>query len=194
MAKLTPKIRKAFALSSIAGAMMMSSMNGNLQLAHLKVQIDKAMKVFSLKAGSREYYRISDVVQEIWLKMAERHNNTLDEDEILVFIEMVLGLLPKQDMKEFLGMHFKTREKLRDDKKSMLLATVLDLDGELNKVFGTTATATRESLGRIIVKPIKAKKAKTKNRDKAVPAVRKKLRNRIKYQRDKNRKEGVMHE
>jgi len=185
MAKPNHKVKKAFALSAIVGALLMSSNNGDPKLTALKVQINKAMQVFSFKAR-REYYVISDYVQDIWVEMAEEHNNSLDEDEISVFIEMVLSLIPPQEMKKYLGMQFKTTQKLRDSKKSSLLMTLLALDRRLNEYFGTTATATRESLGLVMVKPVKKASIK-KQRDKAKPVFLKKLRNRAKWNRERLR-------
>lgn len=185
MAKPNNKVKKAFALSTIVGALLMSSNNGSPKLIALKLQIDKAMKVFSFKAR-KDYYVISDYIKDVWVEMAEKHNISLDKDEINVFVEMVLSLVSASDMKKYLGMHFKTTEKLRDSKKSALLVTVLELDKKLNEYFGTTETATRESLGLVIVKPVKAKTAK-KQRDKAKRDVLKKIHNRAKWNRSRLR-------
>jgi len=179
MSKPNNKVKKAFALSSIVGAMLMSSNNGNPRLTALKVQIDKAMKVFSVKAR-KDYYVISSDIRDLWGEMAKQHNNTLDEDEITVFIEMILNLLPKSDMKTFLGVSFTTTEKIRDARKSAILMSVLDLDKRLNEMFGTGPTATRESLSSVMVKPVKTKAVK-RERDKAIPMRTKKLRKRLEW-------------
>lgn len=181
MAKPNNKVKKAFALSSIVGALLMSTNNGRPKLTALKVKIDDAMRVFSVKA-SRDYHVITSDVIELWVEMATKHNNALDEDEVEVFIEMVLNLLPRSNMKEFLRLNFVTKQTLRDCKKSALLMTVLELDHKLNEMFGTDPTATRESLGRIMVKPIKIKTAK-RERDKAKPKVFKMIKNRAKWNR-----------
>lgn len=183
MAKPDNKTKKAFALSSIVGALLMATNNGRPKLTALKLQIDKAMKVFSVKAR-KDYYTISYDVRELWLEMAKKHNNALDEDEVEVFIEMVLNLLPRAEMKQFLGINFTTSEKLGDDKKSALLMTVLELDKKLNEMFGTKATATRDSLGLIMVKPVKIKAVK-KERDKAKPKVLKMIKRRAKWNRSR---------
>ena len=188
MAKPNNKVKKAFALSSIAGAMLMASNNGNPRLTSLNVQIDRVMKTFSIKAR-KDYYMISDDVKIIWTEMAKQHNDTLDEDEVTVFIEMVLSLMPKSDMKQFLGMSFVTTEKLKDCKKSALLMTVLELDKKLNKMFNTSPTATRESLAMVMVKPLKAKKAKMVLRDRPVPHRIKKLRKRLDWHKQKRKVE-----
>lgn len=183
MSKPNNKVKKAFALSSIIGAMLVASNNGNPKLTALKIQINKAMKVFSVKAA-KDYYVISDDIGSMWCEMAKRHNNTLDEDEITVFIEMVLSLLPKQDMKKFLGVHFTTNEKMRDERKSAILMTVLDLDSKLNKMFVTEPTISRENLGLVMVKPIRIKSVKIQ-RDKAKPVMLKKLKRRAKWNRQR---------
>lgn len=183
MAKPNNKVKKAFALSSIVGSLLMASNNGNPKLTALTTQINKAMRVFSVKAR-KDYYVISAEIRDVWVEMAKKHNNALDEDEIEVFIEMVFSLLPRADMKEFLCMNFTTTKKLEDSKKSSLLVTILELDRKLNALFGTTATATRESLGAVMVKPIKSK-AVRKERDKAKPRVLKMIKNRAKWNRER---------
>jgi hypothetical protein len=155
MAKPNNQTKKMFAISSIIGAILMSSNNGDPKLTALKVQIDKAMKVFSVKAP-KQYYTISSDVKEVWEEMAKQHNNTLDEDEINVFIEMIANLVPRNDFKTFLGVNtYKTIEKIRDSRKSALLVSVLELDSKLNSMFGTARTATRDSISKILTKPIK---------------------------------------
>jgi len=179
MPKPNSKVKKAFALASIAGAMIMTANSGRPKLVALKVQIDKAMKVFSIKA-SRDYYVISHDIQELWSKMAERHDNKLTVDEVEVFIDMVLNLLPRADMKAFLGISYTTSQNVRDKRKSSLLVAVMELDAMLNKMFSLEATATRDSIARVMVKPIKTKAVK-KERDKAKPKALKMIKNRIKW-------------
>lgn len=185
MAKPSNRVKKAFALSSMVGAILMSTNNGSPKLTALKVQIDKAMKVFSVKAR-KDYYVISAHVKDILIAIAEKHNNTLDEDEVEVFIEMMLSIVPRADMKAFLGMNFTTSQKLRDEKKSSVLTTVMELDEGLNKLFDTVPTATRESLAKVMVKPVKSKAVK-QERDKAKPKVLKMIKKRAKWNRERLR-------
>ena len=160
--KLTPEIRKAFAVASIVGAMLNAGGNGGVKLLALSRQVNASMQVFRKVAGRKEYYGISLVVQKIWEKMVETHNNTIDADELSLFAEIILNLVPKKDMKIFLGVHFTTNEKLRDHLKSSIMSSVLELDKQINEALGTKQTITREQIGLIIVKPvrIKAKRAK----------------------------------
>lgn len=178
------KAKKAFILSSLMGSVLMSTNNGEPKLSALKVQIDKAMKVFSIKAGKKEYWYLAGMVKEMWDEIAKEHNNTLDTDEVALFIEMIFNLMPSKDMKDFLNMKYTTKEKIRDERKSAIMATVLDLDSKLNNLLGTTQTATRETLGEVMVKPVKAKKVKA-DRDKAKSQVLKKIRNRAKWNRQR---------
>ncbi len=183
MAKPNGKVKKAFALSSMAGAIVMSASSGSPKLLALSKQVNDAMRVFNIKSA-KDYYTISHDVRELWVEMEKRRKNALYPAEIEVFIEMVLSLLPSSDMKTYLGYKFTTKEKLRDSKKSALLVTVLELDEELNKMFGTKPTATRESIAKVMVKPVKAKTAK-KERDKAVPRKTKKLRKRLEWHKQR---------
>ena len=176
---ITTQIKKAFAITSLVGATLKSSNNGSPRMLTLQRQCNAAMRVFNHKSR-REYYVITDQVYTLWGNIAERHDNTLDVDEIEVFCEMLLNLMPKNDMKQFLGFSFTTKNKLRDEKKSEILMTILDVDNELNALFGTNITATRESLALIMVKPVKVAKSAV-IRDVGVPARIKKLRKRIKW-------------
>jgi len=174
--------QKAFALSAIIGALMMSGTNGDVKLSALKVQIDRAMKVFSVKAPIH-YYRISDAVKEIISELKE-FNNEVTIDEVNVYIEMLCSLIPRSDFKAFLGVSpYRTSIQVRDEKKSRLLVSVIELDKMLNDAFGTNATATGESLGDILSKPLKTKKTKVDKRDKAKPKALKMIKNRAKWNR-----------
>ncbi len=183
MAKPNNRVKKAFALSAVIDALLTATNNGNPKLTGLKVKIVRTLREFSVKS-SKDYYMIYGDIRAIWLEMAKRYDNKLDEDEIEVFIEMLLSLAPREDIKAFLGVNFTTRNKLRDCKKSELLVALKELDEKLNKMFGTTATATRESLGAIMVKPIKSKAVK-KERQKAIPKKSKRLKNRIRWVKDR---------
>jgi hypothetical protein len=176
---ITPQIRKAFSIASLVGATLKSSNNGSPRMLTLQRQCNAAMRVFNHKSR-REYYIITDQVYTLWGKIAERHNNTLDVDEIEVFCEMLLNLMPKEDMKKFLGFTFTTKNKLRDEKKSEILMTILDVDSELNALFGTVATSNRDSISKVMVKPVKVAKSAV-IRDVGVPTRIKKLRKRIKW-------------
>ncbi len=162
--KIVPRnVLKSFSIASIVGAMLGAANNGDPKLIALSIQINRAMKVFSIKAGSKTYWAVSNQVHEIWVEIAAKHNNTLNEDELSVFIEMVCSLISKKDFKEFLNMNtYVTTEKMADDKKSGILMTVLSLDKQLNKLYGTPPVATRDTLGLILNKTIKPKRVKKK--------------------------------
>ena len=181
MAKPTNETKKALAIAALLGATLNSSMNGDFKLSFLKKQCDSAMGVFASK-NRKVYYTTCDQTFEIWKALADKHSNTLDTDEVALFTEMLCSLIPRHHFKLFFNMNpYTTIEKIRDSRKSAILMSVLTLDESLNKMFGTEATSTRETLGLILSKPIKIKKVKTVKRDNAVPARIKKLRKRIKW-------------
>ena len=163
------RVHKAFAVSSILGAIIMAHNNGDPRITALKIQIDKAMRVYNVKLGRKNYYEMTDKIKEIWGKLAEKHNNTIDGDELSLFIELILNLSPRKDMKEFLMVHFTTSHKIKDYHKSAILMSVLELDEELNRLCGTVSTIDRDGLGKILVKQIKkrAPNKRTKTASKA---------------------------
>ena len=160
MAKPTNETRKALAIAALLGATLNSSQNGDFKLSFLKKQCDSAMSVFASK-NRKVYYKTCDQTFEIWKVLAEKHSNTLDTDEVALFTEMLCSLIPRHHFKLFFNMKpYTTIEKIRDSRKSAILVSVLMLDKSLNETFGTEATATRETLGLILSKPIKSKKVK----------------------------------
>jgi len=175
--------RKAFILSSLVGATLISANNGSPKLVALQRQINIFMRAFN-KINRAEYWALSDFIKHLWFNITKKYDLRLNEDEIEVFIELLLNLIPKTVAKDLLKINFTTEQKVKDENKSSLLATVMDVDSEINKFLGTKQTATREELGAIIVKPIKPKKVK-KERDIAVEKRIKKLRNRIKWARER---------
>ena len=138
MAKPDKSTMKMFALASSIGAVLMSYNNGEPKLIAMRLQIDRAMKVFSRKAGPKLYWAISGQVQEIWTKVAEKHNNTINEEEINAFVEYLCMLAPPDHFKKFLGLRpYKTGTKLSKDVEAGVVQSVLQMDQELNDIFGT---------------------------------------------------------
>ena len=138
MAKLTGDTKKIFALSSTIGAVLMSHQDGEPKLIAMRVQIDKAMKVFSRKVGPKMYWAISNEVQRLWTRVAEKHNNTVDEDELPLFIEYLCTLAPASHFKKFLGLSpYRSRVDMRPEIKVEVVKSVLELDEQFNKLFGT---------------------------------------------------------
>ena len=163
MAKLTGDTKKIFALSSTIGAVLMSHQDGEPKLIAMRVQIDKAMKVFSRKVGPKMYWAISDAVQREWIKVAEKHNNSVDEDELPLFIEYLCALAPAEHFKKFLGLApYRARVDMRPEIKVEVVKSVLELDAAFNELFGT--------------KP-------------HIMAVRKPQASKVKRERDKSKKE-----
>ena len=169
--KIPNKVKKAFALSSISGALITSLDSMTVKTTTLKIQIDKAMKVFFKVGGAKNYYTLSDETYKLWSVIAEKHTNTLTVEEAEIFLQMILSLMPKKDVKDFLGFTFTTHLKMKDEKKSAILMTVMALDKELNKLYDVKTTATRESIGRILA-PVTAAKRVKKVRDKTAKALK----------------------
>ena len=169
--KIPNKVKKAFAISTIGGALIMSLDTKTVKTNTLKIQIDKAMKIFFHKAGAKTYYTLSDEVYKLWSVIAERHSNTLEVEEAEVFLYMILNLMSKKDMRDFLGFTFSSNFKIKDEKKSAILMTIMALDKELNNMFDVQSTATRESIGNILTPTVTPKRVK-KIRDKTVKVLK----------------------
>ena len=181
--KPTPQTQKSLAVASLLGATLKSAMNGDFKLNNLNVQCNRAMQVYA-KMNRKDYYKVCDDTFEIWKLLAKQHNNTLDEDEVALFTEMLCSLIPRKDFKTFFNINpYTTTEKIRDSRKSGILMSLMTLDASLNEMFGTVPTVNRESLGLILSKPIKPKSVKMVLRDKAKPKVLKMIKNRAKWNR-----------
>jgi hypothetical protein len=87
-------------------------------------------------------------------------------------------------MKKFLNYNFTSSFDIREDNRDNVLVSVLELDSELNTLLDTTDTANRDSLCKVLVKPIKASKVAVQ-RDIGVEHRIKKLRKRIAYVKSK---------
>ena len=191
MAKLTPQTKKALALAYLLKASLETGMDGDFKLTALLKKCYEKL-AYHEKHNARDYYIVCDDTFNMWKNLSKYHEDILTVDELSLFVEMLSSLISRSAFKEFFNMNpYKTMEKIRDERKSSILSVLTSIDAGLNEIFDTTPTATRESLGNILSKPIKAKKVKIDTRDKAVPKQRKKLRNAIKYRRDKNRNEVV---
>ena len=172
MAKIPKNVIKAFAVSSTIGAVLKSHQNGEPKLLALQLQINRAMKVFSRKAGPKLYWKISDQIAKIWETIASRHQNTILEEEVPQFTEYLCMLLPPKDFKEFLAVSsYRTSIKIRPEVNARIVESVLLLDEEINKFLGTSAyaltkpkqTITKQKTKRDISKKKIVKSSPTKN-------------------------------
>jgi len=186
--KLTPKQKKAFGLSRILIAILNASNNGDPKLSALSQQVYKLNAMFHANLPLA-YFKISEEMEKLWIEISKEHNNTLTDDEVSLFTELICSLIPKKDFKEIFKIApHTTKEKICDSKKSALLMTILDIDKKMNTLFSTSANASRETLGALIVKPVITKRVK-KKRDTAKPKRLKKLKNMIKYAKRKQEKQ-----
>lgn len=159
MARATKNVQKAFAVASCVGAALRASNNGTPKLSAIQVQANRAMQVFNVK-DPKLYWSISGEIKVIWEKMAKKHNNLLDEDEITVFVEMMCMMIPPKDFKDFMGVSpYRSKFNPKPEVYAKLAKSVLDLDAELNALFGTSPYT--------MVKPKQKIQKQKKQRDKA---------------------------
>ncbi len=87
--------------------------------------------------------------------------------ESTVFIEIMLNLIDKKDMNDFMLMTFNSGYRLDEARMEKLVDAALTMDERLNELFGTAQTATKEYLLSIFAKPVaKEKKARDKAKSK----------------------------
>ena len=191
MAKPTNETRKMLALAYLLKSSIRTGANGDFKLIALYKKCNEKMVGYE-RENMRDYYTICDSTFNMWKNISKYHNDILTVDELSLFVEMLSSLVQKSGFKKFFNMQpFTTIEKISNDRKSSILSVIMSIDKELNIMFNTKPTATRESLGLILTKQVKPKAVKIQKRDKAVPIGRKKLRNVIAYRRNKNREEMV---
>ena len=169
MTKPNRSTRKALSLASLIGAAIKSFHNGSVQLTSLNLQINRAMSVYS-RQDRKDYLLVTDMTFKLWEKLATRYSTLLTEDETAYFVSMLCTLIPPKDFHTFLGvMPYESIETLRPGKREELSKSVLDLDQELNLLFGTKPYTMR------VIKPkkVKIKQKRSKNDSK-----------RLKHQRD----------
>lgn len=157
--KVPKNTQKAFAVSSVIGAILKNSNNGEPALTQLLIQIDRAIRVFSIKAGRVMYWGISHEVNRIWFDLAGKHETSVTDDEITKMIEFCCMMIPPKDFKDFLGVKpYVSKTKLSDEKLRKIANSVLEYDFELNKFLGT------KPYGLIKPKQTKKEKRQTKLR------------------------------
>lgn len=197
MGKPGKATNKMFAIASIIGATLKSSNTGDPKLLNLAVQSNKAMQVYSIKVGHTAYWEVSEAIKKIWFALAEKHENKLEHDEVPVFIQYVCMLVPENNFKSFLMVPpYTINKELSKEKNLAIVKSVLDLDNELNKLFGTrahTVTKPKQKIAKLKKQRDKSKKKqkeKTVSRSKLKEAERKQnvrsfLRDRIAKAKDK---------
>lgn len=152
-------VRAFIVASSVGGIIMANDMSGRPDVLILKRQVDRAMKTFSHKAP-KLYKDLSKEVNDIWVELGKGHNTTIDEDEVPYVIEYFLKLIPDSHSKAFLAMpQYQSGITVSKEKESLIMATLLDFNEEINKRFGTKSYT-------MPIKKVKAAKIK-KVRDKS---------------------------
>ena len=161
MSKPSPSTKKCYAITSTIGAVLKSNQDGHPKLLALQLQANRAMKVFFRKAGSKMYWNISNQVAEVWEKIAERHQNTIKEEEVPMFVEHLCTLIPPNDFKSFLAIApYRTTITIDPQVNRNIIESILLMDEEINKICGTKAYA----LSVRKPKPIKVKRERDKSK------------------------------
>jgi hypothetical protein len=138
MAKPDKSTIKTFAISLAIGSILKSHQNGEPKILALQLQINRASKVFAIKAGSKMYFDISDKVAKAWEKMLSKDDYVITEDDTLQFVEFLSFLVPPDHYKKFLGMSpYRANLKAEPEFYVRIAKDVLSYEHELNKVLET---------------------------------------------------------
>ena len=172
-----------FALSSCIGATIKTAEASELRLITLNTQINNAMRVFNAKAGRKVYFGTAKIVEKIWIKLQSKHDTTIHNEKLSVFVEMLCMLVPPNNFKDFIGIApCRSKVSVTKEEYAEMAKLALDLDFELNNVFGTSPYA--------LTKPKQKLEKVKKQRDKKEPKdVKPKQPSKNKLKRAKKRKE-----
>lgn len=143
MKKAIPRnVKHAFLISSYMGSVLKYNKEGTPQLNALHRRINQGMQRFAIIGGSRAYNELSNEGARIWKELSEVHHTLLKGNETEIFVEMLGSLMSPKNHKDFLGMdHFKTKERVDDDKYAAMCYSVLDLNDKVNELLGTKSQA-----------------------------------------------------
>jgi len=161
MAKPSKSTIKSFAISSTIGAILKSNQTGEPKLLALQLQINRGMKVFYAKAGPKLYWEVSNKIASIWEVIAARHQNTIKEEDVPVFIDYLCTLIPPKDFKAFLAISpYRSTLTIDPQVNRNIIHSILLLDKEVNEFIGTSAyTLTKPKQ-----KQVKVKKQRDKSK------------------------------
>ena len=161
--KTLAKAKKAFALVSYTFAMVKDAKLSTLKSMALVKQCKASMQGFHRAVGNEIYMENTDDLGNLYLTLNKRFEERISSNETLVFIEIILNLLTKKDMKDFMLMNFNSGYRLDDARMDILIEKALELDDELNTMLGTAKTASTESLKSLFTpKEVKEKKVRDK--------------------------------
>jgi hypothetical protein len=185
MAKPNKATIKAFAIASVIGAVLVSNQNGEPKLLALQVQINRAMKVFSIKAGYKLYWTVSNQIGKFWDEIAKRHQNTILEEEVPKFVEYLCMLIPPKDFKTFLGLSpYRTSINIDNETNRNILKSILLLDQQLNDFIGTKAYTLTKPKEKI--QKIKKKRDISKKKKKILQPTRNQIKERERHAKVKS--------
>ena len=158
-------IQKAFSLSTyIATILKDFDSSKHPEITQLRLQSKRVMQVFYSKVGNINYHELSDKLGDIWEKLDKKHGGTIKEESLPALIDCMCMIVHPNDFKKMFGVKPYHRDRHYYFKEYPEIAmAVLDLDYELNALFGTKPYALQKPKEKVV----KAKKARDKSKKKA---------------------------
>ena len=123
------------------------------------MQCARAMRVFATQVDTDWFAEFIDGLGDIWEEAGVKNDGIIEEGSIDAFVESLGYILPKSDMKAFLGVsHYYSYRHMYYRKYPEIVNTVLDMADVLNKKLGTKSA--------VWVKPKKLKTKKKREKQK----------------------------
>jgi hypothetical protein len=200
MAKPDKPTIKAFAIALAIGSILKSYSNGDPRIVALQLQIRRASRVFSMKAGSKMYFDIADKVGKSWQAMLNKNDYIITEEDTIQFVEFLGFLISPEHYKKFLGVsQYRANLKTEPEAYRKIAVDVLQYEHELNRVLGTKpyTMSIFKKKEKVKVKKERSKPNKSKTKTKAISgsklkeaqrkaSVRSFLRDKIKQAKESN--------
>ena len=138
MKTIPRNVKKAFLVASFMGSVLKAHTTGAPRLTALHIRIDQAMKRYSIIAGRKEYFNLTNKGLVIWTELSKKHSTKLTHAETELFIEYMGYLLSPKDYKDFLGFsHFKSSVRSSDETFAEMCNSLIALGDHVDAYVGT---------------------------------------------------------
>tara|TARA_R110000772_G_scaffold5454_8_gene19534 strand:+ start:4806 stop:5390 length:585 start_codon:yes stop_codon:yes gene_type:complete len=159
--KIPKNAQRAYAIASFIGTTLKCYDTEDTDLHKLELQCKKAMKVFSIKAGTDETMALADRLVAVWQDLQDNYSYTIDEDSLPALIEGISMIVSPKDFKDFFGVvpFYKAQHQYYVDYPN-IMRSVNGMNSSLNNLLGTQSV--RMVKPKVVVPKVKKPKPKSK--------------------------------
>lgn len=158
--KLTNVDVKNYILVSFLGTTLSSFSTSDPKLLALSGKSNSLLRELKMKQGAKKYYAIQELATRVFNVMKDYRVLTLEDNEYMVAVELLLTLLEVTKFTKSFKRAYKTKTVVKNCNKSGMIVWFLELQKTVNTMSGSNHCVTREQIGNIVQKPIKAPKVK----------------------------------